>query len=189
MKRIEAAAGILLGALASLAGARGEFEPVRVVPDKPVSYIAKQPAAEPAPLTKTVAMSVENEEWFGTDRKLSAYEWEMLGQVVMAEARGESFAVQYAVVCTILNRVDSPLFPDTVAGVIYHTQPAVQFSGAWDTEQYEVTDSVWEAIQEALICNNLPEDVLYFTSEGYLPGTEPWEKIGNMWFSRQGAGG
>lgn len=139
---------------------------------EPVHIIRKQTAVKP-------------ELWHGTDRKLSEYEWDIMGQVIMAEARGESFEVQYGIACTILNRVDSPLFPNTVAGVIYQTEP-VQFHGAWDSQEYEVTDSVWEAVQAALIRNELPEDVYYFTSEGWLPGTEPWKRIGDVWFSRQG---
>ncbi len=116
---------------------------------------------------------------------LTSYEWEILGQVIMAEARGESFEVQYYIACTILNRVESDLFPNSIAGVIYQTIPTVQFYGAWDTNKYEVTDSVWEAIQTALWNRKSPTDLYYFTSEGYLEGTEPWEHIGNMWFSRQ----
>lgn len=126
----------------------------------------------------------EAEEWYGTDRKLTKKEWEIMGQVIMAEARGESFEVQYSIACTILNRADSPLFPDTLEEVIYQTEP-VQFQGAWDSQGYEVTDSVWEAVWAALIRNELPEDVYYFTSEGWLPGTQPWKQLGNMWFSRQ----
>lgn len=117
------------------------------------------------------------EEWHGTDRKLTEYEWELLSQMLMAEARGESFDVQYCIACVVLNRVDSPLFPDTVAGVIYQTQPTVQFYGAWDTEWYEPTDSTLEAIQTALEENRTPSNLFYFTSEGWLPETEPWKQI------------
>ena len=186
MKRIDVAAGMLLGAIASLAGLKEIPEPVMITLDKPVSYAIEQPdIPELEPLTQNVVTSIANEAWFGTDRKLSVYEWDIIGQAIMAEARGESFETQYYIACVMLNRVNSPLFPDTIAGVIYQTDPAVQFYGAWDTGHYEVSDSVWEAIQAALIHNDLPEDVYYFTSEGYLPGTEPWKHIGNMWFSRQ----
>ena len=140
-------------------------------------YIVKEPEEELEelmPLTKTVGIYT-----------LTSYEWDIFGQVIMAEARGESFEVQYYIACTILNRVESDLFPNTIAGVIYQTIPTVQFYGAWDTNQYEVSDSVWEAIQTALWNKKAPEDMYYFTSEGYLEGTDPWKHIGNMWFSRQ----
>ena len=140
-------------------------------------HIIKEPEEELEelmPLTKTFEIYT-----------LTSYEWDILGQVIMAEARGESFEVQYYIACTILNRVESELFPNTIAGVIYQTKPTIQFYGAWDTNQYEVTDSVWEAIQAALLYNDLPSDIYYFTSDGYLPGTEAWKQIGNMWFSKQ----
>lgn len=130
-------------------------------------------------------VSAGMESWYGADRKLTEYEWEVLSQMIMTEARGESFEVQYYIACTVLNRVDSPLFPNTVAGVIYQTQPTVQFYGAWDFNWYEPTDSVLEAIQTALEENRTPSDLFYFTSEGWLPETEPWEQVGKMWFSRQ----
>lgn len=141
--------------------------------------------AVPMVLEQTIFQAdLEPEEWFETDRKLTDFEWEALSQMIMAEARGESFEVQYYIACTVLNRVDSPLFPNTIAGVIYQTQP-IQFYGAWDKTQYEPTDSVLEAIQTALEENRTPSDVYYFTSEGWLSGTEPWKQVGKMWFSKQ----
>lgn len=125
------------------------------------------------------------EEWYGRDRTLTEFEWEAFSQMILSEARGESFEVQYYIACTVLNRVTSPLFPNTVAGVIYQTQP-IQFYGAWDTEKYELTDCVLEAIQTALEENQTPSDLFYFTSEGWLPETKPWRQVGGMWFSQQG---
>ena len=180
------AAGVMIGAAVARYGMVSEIagEKARIL--KKPAYVAQTEALA----LKTEGNGEDTEEadkeaWFGTARSLSDYEWEILGQTIMAEARGESFQVQYYIACTVLNRVNSPLFPDTLAGVLYQTEPAVQFCGAWDTEQYEVTDSVWEAIQAAMVRNDLPEDVFYFTSEGYLEGTEAWKSVGNMWFSRQ----
>lgn len=177
---------VLTGTFLSLyAQASRTSQPLIIEPAENAIYetvLAPDAISEPAAIVRDIEETPE--EWHETDRKLSGYEWDIMGQVIMAEARGESFETQYHIACTILNRVESELFPDTIAGVIYQTKP-VQFCGAWDTEWYEVSDSVWEAIQEALIENTLPEDVLYFTSEGWLPGTEAWERVGNMWFSRQ----
>ena len=163
-------------------------EPVLTKAENPIvreiQYEAPTVTIKPVEAPPVAVIEIDPEEWYGTDRKLTDYEWKIMAQTIMAEARGESHEVQYYIACVILNRVDSDLFPNTVAGVIYQTEP-IQFCGAWDTEKYEVSDSVNEAIQEALIYNNLPADVYYFTSEGYLPGTEGWEHIGNMWFSRQ----
>ena len=43
----------------------------------------------------------------------------LLARCIYAEARGESYTGQVAVGAVVLNRVKSPQFPNTVAGVIY----------------------------------------------------------------------
>lgn len=45
----------------------------------------------------------------------------LLAKCIYAEARGESYVGQVAVGAVILNRVASPSFPNTIAGVIYQT--------------------------------------------------------------------
>ena len=44
---------------------------------------------------------------------------ELLARVIYGEARGEQYIGQVAVGAVILNRVASPLFPNTVSGVVY----------------------------------------------------------------------
>ncbi len=46
-------------------------------------------------------------------------EWQCLSEALYFEARGESVKGQFAVAEVILNRVDSPQFPDTVCGVVH----------------------------------------------------------------------
>ncbi len=46
-------------------------------------------------------------------------EWRCLAEALYFEARGESVKGQFAVAEVILNRVDSPEFPDSVCGVIH----------------------------------------------------------------------
>ena len=43
----------------------------------------------------------------------------LLGRLVHGEARGEPYVGKVAVAAVVLNRVRSPLFPNTIAGVIY----------------------------------------------------------------------
>ncbi len=45
-------------------------------------------------------------------------QWRCLSEAIYFEARGESLEGQYAVGEVILNRVDSPAFPNTICGVI-----------------------------------------------------------------------
>lgn len=56
----------------------------------------------------------------------------LLAKVIAAEARGEPYTGQVAVGAVVLNRVEHPSFPDTIAGVVYQT-------GAFSC----VTDSNW----------------------------------------------
>ena len=44
---------------------------------------------------------------------------ELLARVISAEARGEPYSGQVAVGAVILNRVEHPSFPNTIAGVVY----------------------------------------------------------------------
>lgn len=46
-------------------------------------------------------------------------EWACLSEALYFEARGETVMGQFAVAEVIMNRVDSPNFPDTVCGVIH----------------------------------------------------------------------
>ena len=51
--------------------------------------------------------------------KYSQSDYNLLARVISAEARGEPYVGQVAVGAVILNRIESPLFPNTIPGVIY----------------------------------------------------------------------
>lgn len=80
--------------------------------------------------------------------KYSSSDVSLLARVISAEARGEEYAGQVAVGACVLNRVNHPSFPDTIAGVIY--QPGA-FSalndGNWEKPVY---DSAKKAAQDAI---------------------------------------
>ncbi|WP_234984194.1 cell wall hydrolase [Roseivivax jejudonensis] len=56
-------------------------------------------------------------------------DWQCLTEALYFEARGESLRGQFAVAEVILNRVDSPRYPDSVCGVVNQT---CQFSYTCD---------------------------------------------------------
>lgn len=56
----------------------------------------------------------------------------MLAQMTMAEAEGESELGQRLVIDTILNRIDSNDYPDTVYGVISDRKYGVQFTSFYN---------------------------------------------------------
>ncbi len=51
--------------------------------------------------------------------RYSDYEIDLLARIVRAEAQSESFEGKIAVACVVLNRVESPKFPNTIKDVIY----------------------------------------------------------------------
>lgn len=79
----------------------------------------------------------------------SQEEIELLARAVFSEARGEPYLGQVAVAAVILNRVASPDFPNTIAGVIY--QPwaitAVHDGQFWLTPNQAAYAAAEQALQ------------------------------------------
>lgn len=73
---------------------------------------------------------------------------EQMARIIYSEARGETFEGQVAVGAVILNRVQSPLFPDSITEVIFQKG---QFS-AVDDGQYWLTpnQTAYQAARAAL---------------------------------------
>lgn len=77
-----------------------------------------------------------------------SYDLYLLAKCVHAEARGESYIGKVAVAAVILNRVDSPDFPNTIYGVIY--QPWA-FTCTHDGQiDLEPDNASYQAAQDAL---------------------------------------
>ena len=73
---------------------------------------------------------------------------DLLARVISAEARGEPYSGQVAIGAVILNRVEHPSFPNTIAGVVY--QPGA-FTCMVDGQFNEpVAESAVRAAREAL---------------------------------------
>ena len=69
------------------------------------------------PLTASkMGLKVKNSSSSGSYNNNDLY---LLAKLVHSEARGESYTGQVAVAAVVLNRVDDPRFPNTIAGVIY----------------------------------------------------------------------
>ena len=73
---------------------------------------------------------------------------ELLARVISAEARGEPYSGQVAVGAVILNRVEHPSFPNTVAGVVY--QPGALTCMVDGQIDQPVADSAYRAARDAL---------------------------------------
>lgn len=72
----------------------------------------------------------------------------LLARLISAEARGEPYIGQVAVGAVVLNRVDHPSFPDTIAGVIYQKGA---FTCVADGQfNVAVSESAYRAARDAL---------------------------------------
>ncbi len=72
----------------------------------------------------------------------------LLARIISAEARGEPYTGQVAVGAVILNRIEHPSFPDTLAGVIYQNGA---FTAIVDGQFNEpISDSAYSAARDAL---------------------------------------
>lgn len=72
----------------------------------------------------------------------------LLARIINAEARGESYVGQVSVGAVVLNRVEHPSFPNTIAGVIFQEGAFTAIvDGQWEANMYE---SSYKAAQDAL---------------------------------------
>ena len=107
---------------------------------------------------------------------------ELLALVTMAEAEGESEEGKRMVIDTILNRVDSERFDNTISEVIYAPN---QFTSMWNgrVDRCYVADDICQLVIEELT-NRTNYDVLYFTAYKYGAYGTPMFQIGNHYFSK-----
>ena len=95
---------------------------------------------------------------------------ELLARVISAEARGEPYSGQVAVGAVILNRVEHPSFPNTVAGVVY--QPGA-FTCMVDGQiDQPVADSAYRAARDALNGADPSGGAIYYFNPS--PATSAW---------------
>lgn len=109
----------------------------------------------------------------------------LLARLISAEARGEPYAGQVAVGAVVLNRVEHPSFPNTIAEVIY--QPGAfscLMDGQWDEP---VADSAWDAARDALAGVDPSGGAIYYFNPATATSAWIWSRpeiltIGNHRF-------
>lgn len=75
---------------------------------------------------------------------------QLLARCVNGEARGEPYEGQVAVAAVILNRVNHPSFPNTVAGVIYQPGAFTAVSDGQINVPIDPNSNVYKACGDAL---------------------------------------
>lgn len=112
---------------------------------------------------------------------MSVDDMRLIAHMVMAEAEGESEYGKRLVIDTILNRVDSTYFSDSVHGVIY--QP-YQFSSIKDGrfDRCYVKDDIYALVEEEVL-ERTDNNVIFFRTGRYSDYGDPLFKVDHHYFS------
>ena len=124
--------------------------------------------------------TIEEVEVYKEDH-ISNGDVELIALVTMAEAEGECEEGKRLVIDTILNRMDSEYFPNTISEVIY--QPG-QFTSMWNgrADRCHPSDDICQLVREEVSCRT-NYDVMFFTAGYYGNYGVPMFAIGDHYFS------
>ena len=68
---------------------------------------------------RSLKITLNSSSSSSSSSSVSSSNLDLLARCVYAEARGEPYTGQVAIAAVVLNRVESPSFPNTISGVIY----------------------------------------------------------------------
>ncbi len=148
------------------------------------------PAGGTAANTNTNTNTNSNSNITTSRGSISATEFDALARIITAEADSESYTTQVAVGAVVLNRVDSPLFPNTIRGVVYQVDAGgkYQFSpvlNGWINRPATATGK--KAAMDALNGWDPSNGALYFwehwVTNKYLTSRPVATKLGAFTFT------
>lgn len=101
-------------------------------------------------------------------------DYHLLARLISAEARGEPYTGQVAVGAVVLNRVEHPSFPDTIAGVIYQKNAfSCLNDGQFDKP---VADSAYKAARDALNGYDPSGGAIYYFNPSTATSSWIWSR-------------
>jgi len=105
---------------------------------------------------------------------LSQSDIDLMARAVYGEARGEPYEGQVAVAAVILNRLESPLFPNTIPGVIYQTGAFTAVSDG----QINLTpnETAYRAVRDALNGWDPSEGAIYYFNPSTATSKWIWSR-------------
>lgn len=131
--------------------------------------------------SESTKLEEETEEPMNNSINISLDDALLIAKLTVAEAGNESILGKRLVIDTVLNRLDSEYFPNTVQDVIYQKDQYVPaWSGSIDNVIY--VDDVFTLVIEELT-NRTNSEVLYFRAERYHEFGKPLLVEGNHYFS------
>ncbi|MFC3885442.1 cell wall hydrolase [Bacillus songklensis] len=154
---------------------------------KVLAVQSSKPAIQTPPETKVLAVQSTKPAMKPAEKEpakpavsISNKEKDLFARLVEAEAKGEPYKGKVAVATVVLNRVDSPQFPDTVTDVINQVVGgAYAFSPVQNGEiNKPASDEAKRAVDEALTRKDRLNDCIYF----YNPeiATDDWIRTRNV---------
>ena len=144
---------------------------------------------DPKLTLKSLSTAENNLMYEGADGiTASAEEIKNLSSLVALEVGGESEEEIRAVTETVLNRVKSDSFPNTLNGVIFQQSDGyLQYSPAYQVGETEPNDKITEIVIEVFTEGNeiCDSDIYYFRADYYhtWSGAVSEFNIGNTYFS------
>lgn len=139
-------------------------QPAEKTTQKPKANANKQQNNTPAKARKQDAAAANMPGGFSNN------DIRLLAQAVYGEARGEPYEGQVAIAAVILNRLNSPLFPNSVAGVIFEP---LAFTAVADGQIYmQPNETAREAVLDAINGWDPSEEALYYFNPD--TATSPW---------------
>lgn len=122
-----------------------------------------------------------------TSVELTQSELELLYTTVYCESGDQELEAQIMVAQTILNRILSDKYPNTLRGVVYqrNAEGKPQFAVInWpDFEDRGWSENTKAAVHYALAHRAYPLDMLYFRDSYYHNFGQPYKNVGDMYFS------
>ena len=100
----------------------------------------------------------------------------LMARAINGEARGESYEGQVAVGAVILNRVKSPDFPNTIAGVIYQPGAFTAVSDGQINEPIAEDSTVYKAARDAMNGWDPTNGCLYYFNPNTATSSWIWSK-------------
>lgn len=126
-----------------------------------------------------------------SDVSISNKEKDLLARLVEAEAKGESYQGKVAIATVVLNRVDSPQFPNTITNVIKQVVgDSYAFSPVQNGEiNNPASNESKRAVEEALMRNNRLHNSIYFynpdtATDDWIRSRDVVKTIGNHVFAK-----
>lgn len=123
---------------------------------------------------RALGMSVSGSGGSSSSTSAQDHDVALLAKVISAEARGEPYAGQVAVGAVILNRIEHPSFPSTLAGVVY--QPGAFTCMADGQIDQPVAESARRAAYEALSGSDPSGGAIYYFNPSSATSSWIWSR-------------